>query len=383
MRILICNAGSTSLKFKLYDYPGASVLAEGKEERIGSKDYSSYSFKTVSGISIREERAYPMNYDDGIRRFLSDLKKSTADGRIDAVGFKATIAKGFPGVHVIDDKVIKGMEDMLPIAPVHNRVYLDAIMAFRRIMPDASLVAAFETAFHRSLPDERRIYSVPYEWYEKYGVQRMGYHGASHEYVSEQLRQYRRVISCHLGGSGSVCAILDGKSIDTSFGFSLQAGLTHVNRAGDIDSYIIPFMVSRGMSLEEVIRGLDKDGGLAGISGLSGDMRDLRAASKAGNERARLAIRIYANDVKRYIGAFTAELGGIDALSFTAGIGENDADIRSDICSNLDYLGIMLDPDKNKNNDIRIESGAIPVYVIHTDEEAIVSRKVYECLTEN
>lgn len=382
MHILICNAGSTSLKFKLYAYPGAEVLAVGRQERIGSRDFSSYSFHIPGGETYREERCATLTYESGIKRFLKDLERQPNMGRIDAVGFKATIAKGYPGVHIIDEDVIRGMEEELAIAPVHNRVYIDAIRAFQKVMPEAVLVSSFETGFHQTLPKHRRIYSVPYEWYTDYGVERKGYHGASHAYVAEKLSGYRRVISCHLGGSGSVCAIMEGKSTDTSFGLSLQAGLTHVNRCGDIDPFIMPYLLRKGVPYEEILKGLNENGGLGGISGLSGDMRDLQEAAAKGSERARLAIDIYTTDVTRYIGAFAAEMGGIDALAFTAGIGENSPEIREAILKPLAFMGLNLDSEANARNETRIESGPVPIYVIPADEERVVSQKVYELLSE-
>ena len=380
MRILVCNAGSTSLKFKLYTYPGAEVLAWGRMERVGSTDGSLYTFGNAEGKAFRDEHALARTYEEGIMRFLSDLGGVES---VDAVGFKATISKGYPGVHEIDAQVLNGMREELSIAPVHNRAYIGAIEAFQRVAPKARLVAAFETAFHQTVPMHRRIYGVPYEWYEKYGVQRMGYHGASHSYVAKQLKDYRRVISCHLGGSSSVCAILDGKSVDTSFGLSLQAGVTHVNRCGDIDPYILPYLMDKGVPYEEIIRGMDKNGGLGGISGLSGDMRDLRQAAKNGNARAQLAIDVFTSDVTRYIGAFAAEMGGVDALSFTAGIGENDAQTREEICRTLGYMGIHLDAEKNAQSAHNIAfADSIPVFVIPADEERVVADQTYETLSK-
>ena len=380
MRVLVCNAGSTSLEFKLYDFPGAKALAWGRVERVGSESGSAYSFGNAEGTQKTDDCARVRTYEEGIELFLKDLGGVDA---VDAVSFKATISKGYPGVHVIDDGVLEGMRAYLSIAPVHNRAYIGAIEAFRRIAPRAKLVAAFETAFHQTVPMRRRIYGVPYEWYEKYGVARMGYHGASHSYIAGRLRGYLRVVSCHLGGSSSVCAIYEGRSVDTSFGMSLQAGVTHVNRAGDIDPYLMPFLLSEGMPYEEIVRGMEKTGGLGGISGLSGDMRDLRAAAKQGNERAKLAIDVFTSDVTRYIGAFAAEMGGLDALSFTGGIGEKDADSRLEICKSLAFLGVELDEARNRACAERIDADGsrVPVFVIPADEESVVAGSAYRLLT--
>ena len=377
MNIIVCNAGSTSLKFKLIEFPGERVLSKGSVERIG-QGMGAYSFSSADGRTESGEACFS-GYEQGISRYLEFI--GGAD-RADAAAFKAVLAWDYPGVHVIDDKVVNAMRDALTVAPAHNRAYLAAIQAFRKAAPKLPLAASFETGFHTTIPPERYIYPVPYEWYEHNRVRRIGYHGASHEGMALEMKDYRRVISCHLGGSGSICAIEDGKSVDTSFGMSLQAGIPHVNRCGDIDPYIINHMLSGGMSYDEVIKGMEKKGGLAGISGLSGDMRDLRREAKEGNERAKLALDVYVTGVVRYIGAFAAELGGLDALGFTGGIGENDSETRLEICKNLKFLGIELDEGRNSANERRIEKvGSKPVFVIRANEELTVARKVYALLT--
>ena len=377
MKILVCNAGSTSLKFKVYAFPEETVLARGRMERVGAESGSLYFFEGADGRRITDDCAQARTYEEGIERFLRDLGGAED---VDAVAYKAVLSKGFPGVHVIDEGVLDGMRAFLSVAPVHNRAYLGAIEAFQRLAPNAVHVASFETAFHQTVPLHRRVYGVPYEWYEKYGVARMGYHGASHSYIASQLAAYPRVVSCHLGGSSSICAIKDGKSVDTSFGLSLQAGVTHVNRAGDIDPYIMPFLLREGMSYDEVVDGLEKKGGLAGIAGMSGDMRDLRAAAGQGNARAALAIRVFTSDVCRYIGAFAAEMGGMDALAFTGGIGENDAASRREICDSLGFLGVEIDERRNLANARRISRGRTEVFVIPADEERVVAENAWRLL---
>ncbi len=377
MKILVCNAGSTSLKFKVYAFPEETVLARGRVERVGAETGSLYFFEGADGRSIKEDCVRARTYEEGIERFLRDLGGAQD---VDVVAYKAVLSKGFPGVHIIDANVMDGMRASLSVAPVHNRAYIGAIEAFQSLAPNAVHVASFETAFHQTVPLHRRIYGVPYEWYEKYGVARMGYHGASHSYIASQLADYPRVVSCHLGGSSSICAIRDGKSVDTSFGLSLQAGVTHVNRAGDIDPYIMPFLLREGVPYDEVLSGLEKKGGLAGIAGMSGDMRDLREAAGQGNARAALAIRVFVSDVCRYIGAFAAEMGGIDVLSFTGGIGENDAASRREICASLGFLGIEIDEQKNLANERRIGRGHTDVFVIPADEERVVAENAWRLL---
>ncbi|MBQ8953487.1 MAG: acetate/propionate family kinase, partial [Clostridia bacterium] len=302
MLILICNAGSTSLKFKLWDMPALVSLAEGRVERVGGED-AIYSYRAGAYEEKKSGLSVP-DYTAGVQLFLASLTGSEGGavaslGEIAAVGFKTVLAKGYPGAHFLTPEVLAGMEAMMSVAPAHNGPYLEAIRVFEKLMPQAPRVGVFETAFHADIPLERRVYPVPYEWYERYGVMRMGYHGASHGYVAQKLAGKRRVISCHLGGSGSLCAILDGKSVDNSFGLSLQAGIPHAQRAGDIDPYIIPYMLAQGLSLEDVLRGLGKNGGLKGLSGTSGDLRDVEAAIEAGSRRAQLALDVYVTGIVR------------------------------------------------------------------------------------
>jgi acetate kinase len=378
MNILVCNAGSTSLKFKLYEFPERRVLAVGKVERVGSRTDAIYAFQSAEKKISQSGQSVP-DYRTGVKRFLDDL----GPVGIDAVGFKTVLSKGFPGVHVLDKTVLAGMEDFLSVAPAHNRAYLDAISVFQTLMPETPLVGSFETAFHTTIPPERRVYGIPYELTEKYGIYRMGYHGASHAYVAARLADRRRVISCHLGGSGSICAILDGNSVDNSFGLSLQAGILNANRAGDIDPYIIPFLVSEGMSLDEVVSALEKKGGLLGISGVSGDMRQLREAADAGNARAKLAIDVYINGIVRYIGAYCAELGGLDAVAFTGGVGEHDARLRAEVLRQIAHFGVQLDEARNALDEFTIstDDSRVSAHVIPADEELGVATNTYEKLT--
>lgn len=308
--------------------------------------------------------------------------------KIEKVGFKTVLAPGY-SVHVIDEQVEARMREFLDVAPAHNGPYLEAVSHFRKLLPDAVLVGAFETAFHETIPLERKIYAVPYEWYEKYGFQRMGYHGASHSYVSETIElkfgSTDKMISCHLGGSCSLCAIDEGKSVDTTFGLSLQNGICHANRCGDLDVYVFPFLNNRGYSNAEILQGLEKEGGLLGISGVSNDMRELREAAASGNERAQLAINHFVNGIVKYIGAFYAELGGLDNLVFTGGIGENDDALRTAVCQQLAHLGVELADNSEVDADgTRVISAAnsrVRVVVIPANEELGVARKTYQAIS--
>ena len=388
MKVLAANVGSTSLKFKLFEMPEETALCEAKIERVGSRDKAIFAYGSlVTGKHYRLEGQCIPDYTTGIRMFLEALVSGEygvikSVGEIDRIGFKTVLSKGFYGVHELTDAVMDGMRDYLFIAPVHNAAYLEAIGQFNNLLPDVPKIGVFETAFHTTIPIERRIYGVPYEWYEKYGLMRMGYHGASHGYIAQESCAYGkagRVISCHLGGSCSVCAIQDGRSVDTSFGFSLQSGLIHANRTGDADPYMIPFLQSEGLSAEEIEDGLSKHGGLLGISGVSNDMRDLQSAAESGNERARLAVDAFVSGIIKQIGAFYAELGGLDQLVFTGGIGEHSAFVRNAVCSQLRHLGIELDEEKNRASEsvgvVSAAGSAVLVTVVPANEELGVARE--------
>jgi acetate kinase len=399
MILLVCNVGSTSLKFKLYDMSGvgapgarAKTLAEGKVERVGSRDDAIFHYRNCgSGFSVKLEGQSIPTYTDGIKKYLDCLTDKTNGALedlnlLERVGFKTVLAKGYYGVHPLDAPVLEAMEEYLPIAPVHNACYLEAIRQFREILPDTPLIGVFETAFHTTIPKERRLYGIPYSWYEKYGIQRFGYHGASHGCVAEEIASRygrgQKVVSCHLGGSCSICAIEDGESVDNSFGFSLQTGVLHANRVGDLDAYVIPFLLTQGLSMDAVLEGLDKNGGLKGISGVSNDLRRVREAADRGEERARLAIGMFADGIVRYIGSYYAFLGGLDHLVFTGGIGENDDRLRREVCGRVAHLGVSLDEAANRQGEARrvISAAGSPVkvHVIPADEEWVVARKTYE-----
>ena len=390
MKLLVCNAGSTSLKFKLFVMPGDEVLAEGRVERVGSTDNAVFHFKKPDGFKIFRDGLSIPTYTEGIRMFLDCLLHAEYGvlsnlQELERVGFKTVLSKDHYGIHELTPEVLKGMAEYLVVAPAHNIPYLEAIRQFRELTPDAMLVGAFETAFHTTIPLERKLYGIPYEWYEQYGIERLGYHGASHSYVAETLSDLYgttgKAISCHLGGSGSLCAIDNGKSVDTSFGLSLQAGLIQSSRNGDMDPFIIPFLLKKGMALDEIMEGLTKKGGLLGISGVSNDLRDIEAAANAGNERAELAVRVFCNGIVRYIGSYYAELGGLDHLVFTGGIGEHGCTIRQIVCSQLKHMGILLDPDKNldysENAVISAADSPVTIHVIPANEELGVARKTF------
>ena len=391
MKVLVCNAGSTSLKFKLFDMPEERVLATGKIERVGSEDNAIFHYQDAEEYAVKLEKQCIPTYTDGIQKFLDCLlnpehRVLNSLEELERVGFKTVLSKDHYGVHELTPDVLQGMEDYMVIAPAHNTPYLSAIRQFQKLTPDAKLVGVFETAFHRTIPAERYMYGIPYEWYEKYGIRRLGYHGASHEYISDTVAEKYgstgKTISCHLGGSCSLCAIDDGRSVDTSFGISLQVGINNSNRCGDIDPFIIPFLQKEGMDLDDVLYGLTKNGGLQGISGVSNDLRLVEEAAVEGNERAKLAVDIFCNDIVRYIGMYYAELGGLDHLVFTAGIGEHNANIRAKVCGKLAHMGIWIDEEKNQavGNEaacISKDDSPVTIEVIPANEELGVARKTY------
>ena len=389
MRVLVCNAGSTSLKFKLYEMPQCKVLATGKVERVGSVDDAIFGYvNTSTGFRVDLTKQEIPDYQVGIEKFLYELTQGEGKvlsdiTEIERVGYKTVLARGHYGVHKIDEDVMQGLRDYYPLAPIHNGAYLKAIETVQKVLPKAMHVGVFETAFHRDIPMERKIYGVPYEWYEKYGVQRLGFHGASHGYIADCLNAEKKeykAISCHLGGSGSICGILNGKSVDTSFGMSLETGLIHANRIGDMDPTMTYYLREVGLSDEEILQGLQKQGGLFGISGVSNDLRYVIEAAEQGNERAKLAVDVFVTGIVHYIGAFFMDLGGLDDLVFTAGIGEHSKEVRKMVCERLKAIGVVLDEEANLHDApiISAKESKVCVRVIPTDEELGVARRTYE-----
>lgn len=389
MKVLVCNVGSTSLKFKLYQMPEETVLAQCGVERVGSQDDALFRYSSLlNEESIDLKGQCIPDYKTGIERFLSCL----TDGKlgvvaqiaeIERVGFKATLSKGYYGIHALTEEVLQGMEDFMALAPLHNRAYLSAIEVMRSVLPHALFMGCFETAFHRDIPLERKLFGVPYEWYETYGVQRLGYHSASHGYIAQVLNQKQETytaISCHLGGSCSICAIENGKSVDTSFGMSLESGLIHANRVGDMDTGMVYFLQEQGLSDREIKDGMQKRGGLLGLSGVSNDLRYVIDAALQGNHRAQLAVDVFVNGIVHYIGAFYLDLQSLDYLVFTAGIGEHSSYIRKRVCDKLRPLGVMLDEAANQRNDscISAPESKTQLLVIPTNEELGIARESYQ-----
>ena len=389
MKILICNVGSTSLKYRLFSMPEETVLARGGAERVGQTESVFYTFDPQTGEKSQRAAHFPTHLE-AIREMLTALCPAVLPSvqEIDCVGFKVVHARGVTGTKVLTDDVLAAMEAFNSVAPAHNPPYLAAIRLFREAMPGTPLIGAFETAFHAEMPPEASLYSIPIEISRKYDIHRYGFHGASHEYLSRFAigklgKPETKIVSCHLGGSGSICAVKNGKSIDTSMGLSLQCGVMHNNRCGDIDPYIVFYLTEAcGMTLAEVRTMLETKSGLLGMSGVSGDLRDVENAAEEGNRDAQTAIRAYAYSIRKYLGAYTAALGGLDAVVFGGGIGTNSPRVRRLALEGLECLGIRLDPERNEKGceDISVPGSPVRIFLTETDEELIVARKAAELM---
>lgn len=370
MRVLIPNLGSTSLKYRLLRFPGEQQLAAGRMERIGRPGGDAASYSEAIGSVLRKV------------------------GEIHAVGFKAVHAgPSYRGTFRIDDGLVAALEEYAPAAPLHNGIYLEGIREFRALCPGLPLVAVMETGFHSTVPDHASTYGIPEEWRRRHGIRRYGFHGASHRSIGRRVpallgaeESGLRTISCHLGGSSSICAIRNGRSCDVSMGFSPQTGLENATRHGELDPFAVLFLMDRlGMSAAAMRDTLVRDGGLAGLSGIAGgDVRDIEAAARDGSEEAELALAVFAYQAKKTIGAFAAAMGGVDALAFTGGIGENSASLRQRICDGLRFLGIELDPDRNAaavpDCSIGRRGSRVACLVLAAQEELVVGREVYRLL---
>jgi acetate kinase len=393
MKILVANLGSTSFKYRLFDMAAGVQLARGGIERIGSPE--SRCVVEIGGRRQEKTLCVP-DHAEAVRQCLAQLTdgqsgclKEASD--VSAIAFKAVHGGRFNGVQRVTPELLAAMAEMNDVAPAHNPPYIQAMRLLNEKLPQIPLVAAFETGFHCTIPDRNRYYAIPYEWAEKGMVRRSGFHGASHRYIAtrtaELLGPGLRIISCHLGGSSSLCAIRDGKSMAASMGYSAQSGLPQNNRVGDFDAFALPtIMRLTGKSLTEVLAILASQGGLMGLSGTTGDMRDVAEAAEAGNPRAKLALDVFAANTRNYLGAYLVELGGADVIVFTGGIGENRPSFRATICENLEELGIVLDPAANESAKgeakISAPQSRVQIWVIPTNEEIIVARQAAQLLSE-
>lgn len=389
-KTIAINAGSSSLKWKLFTMPEENVLASGIVERIGLND-SIFTIKYNDGEKF-EQVVDIADHEVAVEMLLEQLKELNilSDfNEITGVGHRV-VAGGeiFKDSALVTDEVINQIEDLSEFAPLHNPANATGIKAFRKILPDITSVAVFDTSFHQTMPKVNYLYSIPMEYYEKHNARKYGAHGTSHKYVAERAAELlgkpiedTKIITCHLGNGASITAVDGGKSVDTSMGFTPLAGVTMGTRSGDIDPSLLPFLMEKeGIeSINDMIYILNNESGLKGLSGISSDMRDLEDA-EATNERAELALRIFEDRVRKYIGSYAATMNGVDAIVFTAGIGENGSDTRKNVIDGLTFLGAEIDDEKNnvrgKEREISSDSSKVKVFLIPTDEEVMIARDV-------
>jgi len=390
MKIFVVNTGSSSLKYQLIDMEGEKVISKGLVERIGAEG-SSMTFH-VRGDKKKIEKTI-LNHTDAIKLVFDVLKEESVlkdVSEIDAVGHRVVHAgEKYSGSVLITEDVVKALDECSFFAPLHNPPNIKGIRACQDVLPNVPMVGVFDTAFHQTMPDYCYMYALPYELYEKYRVRRYGFHGTSHRYVSQVAiellgKKESKIISCHLGNGASVCAILNGRSIDTSMGHTPTGGLIMGTRCGDVDPALIPILENvEGLSAKQIDDVMNKKSGMLGVSGISNDFRDLENAFHEGNRRAKLALEMFDYRLKKFIGAYAIAMGGLDALVFTAGIGENDYETRYEACKGLEFMGLYLDVEKNKSvrgelAEISLPSSKVKVYVIPTNEELMIARDTLE-----
>lgn len=392
MKILVANLGSTSFKYRLFDLPAETQLARGGIDRIGQSQ--SVCFVEIGGR--REEAVQNVaDHAEAVRICLDQLThpergclKSVAE--VSAIGFKAVFAGRLSGVRIVDNELLNKLEELADIAPAHNPMYARAMRQLQSAFPEIPLVAALETAFHDTIPEANRCYAVPYEWKTDYEICRWGFHGASHRYLSTRMAQLLgrsdlRLVTCHLGGSNSLCAIKNGISLASSLGMSPQSGLPHNNRVGDFDPFALPVLMrATGKSLEQLLSDLANKSGLLGLSGLSEDVRDLEEAAAKGHVRAKLALDVFIASIRQYLGSCLTVTGGADAIVFSGGIGENCKVVRSGVCAGMDWAGIVLDETLNQSAKgeacISAADSKTQVWVVPTNEEIVVARQAAEAV---
>ncbi len=394
MNVLVINAGSSSLKYQLMDPATNTVFAKGLCERIDIDGRLTHKIPS-RGYNETFEIAMP-THAEAIQAVLDALLDSehgviASVSEIDAVGHRVVHGgETFTASVKIDADVMKAIEECNPLAPLHNPANIIGIQACEKVMPGVPMVAVFDTAFHQTMPSVAYTYALPKEYYEKDKVRRYGFHGTSHRYVTARAAEMLgkpieelKLISCHLGNGSSIAAVDCGKSVDTSMGFTPLAGLPMGTRSGDLDAGILEYLMGRyNMNITEMVSILNKKSGVLGVSGVSSDFRDLDDAAAEGNEQAALAVKMFEYGVKKYIGAYAAAMGGVDAVIFTAGIGENSGDMRYNITSGLEYMGIKVDAEKNncrgKEVDVSAEGATVRVLVIPTDEELMIAKDTAE-----
>jgi acetate kinase len=388
-KIIAINAGSSSLKFQLFEMPSEKVITKGIVERIGLKD--SIFTISVNGEKNKEITDIP-NHEVAVKILLDKLTSLGIIQSLDEIeGIGHRVVHGgeeFSDSVMITEEVLRKIEELSELAPLHNPANLTGIRAFQQVLPNVPAVAVFDTAFHQTMPENSFLYSLPYNYYKEYGIRKYGFHGTSHKYVSQRAAEmlgrpveHLRLISCHLGNGASIAAIEGGKSIDTSMGFTPLAGVTMGTRSGNIDPALIPYIMEKtDKSADEVLDVLNKESGMLGVSGFSSDLRDIEDEAEKGNERAELALKVFADRIHKYIGSYAARMCGVDAIIFTAGIGENSSAIRARVLQGLEFMGIYWDPALNKVRGeeafISYPHSPVKVMVIPTDEEVMIARDV-------
>ncbi|PEI90122.1 acetate kinase [Bacillus pseudomycoides] len=388
-KIIAINAGSSSLKFQLFEMPSETVLTKGLVERIGLED--SIFTITVNGEKQTEVTSIP-DHGVAVNILLNKLTENGIVKSLDEIsGIGHRVVHGgekFDDSALITDEVLAEIENLSELAPLHNPAHVVGIKAFQAVLPNVPAVAVFDTAFHQTMPEESFLYSLPYEYYEKYGIRKYGFHGTSHKYVTQRAAELLgrpleslRLLSCHLGNGASIAAVEGGKSIDTSMGFTPLAGVTMGTRSGNLDPALIPYIMQKtGQSVEEVLNVLNKKSGMLGLSGFSSDLRDIEQAEKEGNHRAEVALDVFVERIHKYIGSYAARMKGVDAIIFTAGIGENSALIRERVLEGLEFMGVYFDPKRNNIHGeeafISFPHSPVKIIVIPTDEEVMIARDV-------
>lgn len=397
MKVLVLNCGSSSLKYQLIDMETENVMAKGYLEKIGLED--SFLTHTVNGEKHKiEERVE--NHEQGIKLVIDQLLHESYGvikdlKEIDAVGHRVVHGgEKFSGSVVITDEVIEAIKECIPLAPLHNPAGITGIEACKKALPGVPMVGVFDTAFHQTMPEKAYMYAIPYEYYEKYGIRKYGFHGTSHRFVAKRVAEVMgrpeedlRIVACHLGQGASLCAVKDGKSIDTTMGLTPLAGVPMGTRSGDIDPSIVTFLMKKeNLSCDEMDTILNKKSGKLGLSGVSSDDRDIETAEKEGNERAKLALDNFNYQVAGNIGKLAAQMGGVDVITFAGGIGENGIDARKGICDYLEFMGVKIDDEKNncrgKEVEISTADSKVKVYVIPTNEELMIARDTKELVSK-
>ena len=399
MKILVLNCGSSSVKYKLINTDTASTMAEGGVEKIGLPD-GFLKYKLADGSKVITELGL-IDHKQAVDAILKNLTSPETGciknfSEIDAVGHRVVHgAEKFSKSVLITDEVIQQVKDCYDLAPLHNPANITGIEAISSLMPDVPQVAVFDTAFHQTMPAKSYMYALPYKYYKEDGVRRYGFHGTSHRYVSQRAAEFLgidlgncKMVTCHIGNGGSITAVLNGKSVDTSMGLTPTEGLMMGTRVGDVDPGALTFLMTKhNLTVQQMQDIINKQSGVAGVSGLSNDMREIEAAVKEGNPRAKLALDMYEQRILKYIGAYAAEMGGLDVIVFTGGVGENQTGVRENVCAPLGFMGVELDTELNARTRgtetlISRPSSRVKVVVIPTDEELMIARDTEDIVSK-